>query len=126
VKRLVIIALFVCSPAIASDFSSRVVAAKQAAMSTAGTQYDAALGPHIAAAMQSCIPPGSTDSANLGSFRLVGYVASSGALMAVEFQPQTKVSACFAGRFRNAVLPAPPRHASPEGYPIVVEMQVTP
>ena len=124
--RIVIAALLVCSPAFAADFASRVAEAKQAAATREGAQYDAALGPFIGAAMQACVPPGSADSKNLGSFTLVAYVTAAGALRSVAVEPQTKVSSCFAERFVKSKLPNPPRTTQGKVYPVVVEMKVTP
>lgn len=126
-NRIAIAALLVvCSPAFATDFASRVAEAKQATATPEGAQYDGALGPFIGAAMQACVPPGSTDPKNLGSFTLVGYVTAAGALHSVAVEPQTKVSSCFVERFRKSTLPNPPRTTQGNIYPIVVEMKVTP
>jgi len=125
-NRAVIAVLIVCSPVFAGDFDSLVADAKQASTTHEGAQYDSALGPFIGAAMQACIRPGSTDPKNLGSFRLVGYVTATGALHSVAVKPQTKVSYCFAERFGKSKLPNPPSTTEGVGYPVVVEMQVTP
>lgn len=125
-NRIFISALMFCSPAFASDFASRVDEAKQATKTHEGAQYDVALGPFIGSAMQACIPPGSTNPNNLGSFTLVGYVTATGALQSVIVEPQTKVSSCFAERFESSTLPNPPQINPGKAYPIVVEMKITP
>lgn len=123
---LFIAVVLACSPAFAADFASRVAEAKQASATSDGARYDAALGPHIGTAMQSCIPPGSADPTNLGAFTLVGYVTATGALNSIAIEPRTKVSSCFAERFGKSMLPKPPNLGHGGDYPVVVEMQVAP
>jgi hypothetical protein len=123
---ILIAALLICSSAIAADFKSRITEAKQVNATHEGAQYDAALVPYIGAAMRACIPPGSTDPANLGSFTLVGDVTTTGTLKSVAVEPQTKVSLCFAEHFSKSILPNPPAIAMGNGYPVVVEMLIAP
>jgi hypothetical protein len=123
---ILLAALLVFSSAVAADFTSRITEAKQASATREGAQYDVALGSYIGAAMQACIPPGSTDPANLGSFTLVGNVTTTGTLESVAVEPQTKVSLCFAEHFSKFILPNPPATTVGNGYPVVVEMRVTP
>ena len=118
--------VLVCSSALAADFASRITEAKQASATREGAQYDAALVPYIGAAMRACIPPGSTDPANLGSFTLVGDVTGTGTVQSVAVEPQTKVSSCFAEHFSTSILPNPPVATGGNGYPIAVEMRVAP
>jgi len=113
-------------PAIADNFAARVAEAKQAASSSDGARFDAALAPHIKAALEACIPPGSTDPSNLGAFSLVAYVSRDGVPNDVQVDPRTKVSTCFAERFSRSHLPVPPTHKSANGYPVLVEMRVNP
>ena len=91
-------------PAIADNFAARVAEAKQAASSSDGARFDAALAPHIKAALEACIPPGSTDPSNLGAFSLVAYVSRDGVPNDVQVDPRTKVSTCFAERFSRRIL----------------------
>ena len=114
------------SPAWAGDFALRVAEAKKATATHEGAQYDADLGPFIGAAIQACISPGSTATENLGSFVLVGYVTATGALTSVAVVPQTKVSSCFVEHFGQPALPTPPAAAVGKGFPIVVEVRVSP
>ncbi len=125
-NRILIAALLVSLPAFAADFASRVAEAKRASATKEGAQYEAALESNIVAAIQSCIPLGSTDPANLGSFTLVGDVTANGALKSVAFEPETRVSTCFASRFSKALLPNPPKTNQAAGYPIVIEFKVVP
>ena len=113
-------------PAIADNFAARVAEAKQAASSSDGARFDAALAPHIKAALEACIPPGSTDPSNLGAFSLVAYVSRDGVPNDVQVDPRTKVSTCFAERFSRSHLPVPPTHKSANGYPVLVEIRVNP
>ena len=125
-KRAVIVTLFICSSAIAGDFASRVTEAKQVISTPVGAQYDSALIPLIGIAIRACVPPNSTDTTNLGSFTLVSYVTATGTLSDVAIEPKTKVSSCFAERFSQQTFPTPPNATSSKGYPIVVEMKITP
>ena len=109
------------------DFDARVAEAKSATATTEGQRYDKKLGHSIGSAMQACVPSGSTAEANLGKFTLVGYVATSGIVSSVEVRPNTKVSECFASKFRQLELPTPPASlALKSGVPIIVEMSVAP
>jgi hypothetical protein len=125
-KHLLVVAYLIAWPASADDFAARVADAKRASSSSEGAKYDASLGPHIGAAIRACIPPGSNDPANLGSFSLVGRVTATGALKDIEVEPRTKVSLCFADRFGRSQLQSPPGNVGSAGYPVLVEMRINP
>lgn len=82
--------------------------------------------PAIASDFASRIAEAKHRSGELGSFTLVGDVTASGALKAVAFEQQTKVSTCFANQFGKTLLPKPPRMDRDAGFPIVVAMKVAP
>jgi len=112
---------------LADDFVSRVAEAERASSTPQGKKYDDSLGPAADAAIRTCVPPGTLSEAHLGKFRLVGYVAHSGAISAVEVQPETEVSLCFARQFAQAHFAPPPESGgSASGFPITVEMRVLP
>ena len=113
------------TPAFAGDgIARRIEAGRQAIATPAGRAWDAALTPHIQAAMQACAPR-DAPGAHLGSFVLVGDVDASGRISDVAVEPASPVARCFARRFAAGALPAPP--SAPGGaYPALVEMTVTP
>ncbi len=125
-RTIIVVSLLLTSTVVsAATFASREAAAKHARSTPVGAQYDAALGPHIGTAMRACVPPGSSASANLGSFALIAYVTPAGTLVSVAVEPRTKVSSCFAKYFAKSVLSKPPATSLSSGYPISVEMRVT-
>ena len=114
----------------ADNLSTRIAEAKAKSATASGAKYDQSLGPFISEAMRSCMPPGSTAPENLGSFTLVAVVNSDGKQSRVEVNPNSKVSACFKSKFTAFTLLPPPSSAGSGedagGYPIAVEMKVTP
>jgi hypothetical protein len=125
-KRLALVVCVAVFPAMAADFAARVAAAKKVEATADGAKYAASLVPHIGEAIQSCIPPGSTDSASLGAFSFIADVTADGIAHNIAAQPRTKVSACFGERFSQVRLPQPPAGAVGGDYPIFIEMRVTP
>jgi hypothetical protein len=121
-----VIASFAFVTACAGSLSSRIDEAKRATSTNAGAIYDESLGPYIRAAIQACLPPGSSAPENLGSFVLVGYVMASGQVADVAVEPETMVSSCFSEEFGKNGLPIPPDTDLPQGYPVLVEMRVEP
>lgn len=119
VVMCLLLSLTACA-AVAEDFSGRVKAGNAAIATPAGKAYDASLGSAVQSAMLKCVPPGS--SGHLGKFALVGTVSSNGIVSAIEVQPATETSKCFAEQFSAASLPTPP--SAP--YPLTVEMTVNP
>ena len=113
-----------CPFADADDLSSRIAEGRSALSTSAGAAYEQATVSVVRAAMQACIPAGSTDPANLGAFSLVAYVALDGALSQVAVSPETDVSRCFKEHFVAGRLPPPPSHESPKGFPLLVAMTV--
>ena len=119
--------VFLSTAALADDFVSRVAAAERASSTPQGKKYDDSLGPAADAAIRTCVPPGSLSQAHRGKFKLVGYVADSGVISAVEVQPETEVSVCFAKHFAQTRFAPPPESgSSTSGFPITVEMSVLP
>jgi hypothetical protein len=106
--------------------TSRLTDAKHASATHQGAIYDASIGALVGPAMEACIPPDLSKASDVGAFVLVGYVTSSGALVEVEVQPRTELSSCFAESFSKSVLPRPPISVHPRGYPIAVEIGVSP
>jgi len=80
-KPLVAIVLLLTAQVHAGDFGSRVAEAKVASATPEGKEYEKAIGPYIGSAMQACIPVGSKEPANLGSFGMVGRVTAHGKLV---------------------------------------------
>ena len=111
-----------CVAALADDFTARLAESKAVEASAEGTAFARILEPFYGAAIRECIPPGSTDATNLGSFAFVGTLSGAGKLSNVEVRPKTRVSQCFASQLGRSQLPKPPK--SP--YPVHVEMRITP
>ena len=107
-RHLVLSLLLLAGPGEAGDITNRIAAGKVALASEEGQRYEASWGAVISAAMTACIPPGSPLAANLGKFTFVGDVSPVGIVLAVEVEPSTVLSRCFARHFTNANLPAPP------------------
>jgi hypothetical protein len=113
----------------AQDFAGRLAAAKAAAATSDGASYDAALRPYIGKAIRTCIPPGTTNPANLGSFTLVADVDSEGRIQSPSVVPSSNVAKCFQATFILSTVPAPPSSRGAIAaslYPIAVEMKVGP
>jgi hypothetical protein len=113
----------------AQTFADRVAAAKTQSTKPEGQRYEQSLYPTFGEGMRTCIPPGTIGTETLGNFTLVGTVTSGGSLRNAAVEPESKVALCFREQMRAACLPAPPYVlASPAGagYPIVIEMKVTP
>jgi hypothetical protein len=125
-----LILCLIAAEAAAADLSTRIAEAKAESATPSGAEYDQKLGPLIGQAMRSCIPPGATAPENLGSFALVARVGADGRQREVEVDSNTRVAACFKSRFAAFNLPPPPSSPGKRedftGYPIVVEMTVSP
>ena len=119
-STLVMAGLFLLVGASPASFDSRLESGRQAISTEQGKAYDASLGPTIGQALRACVPPGSPS--RIGKFALVGTVASSGAVSAIEVRPVTSASRCFAKQISAASLPAPP--FSP--FPLVIEISIIP
>jgi hypothetical protein len=110
-----------------ADFASRVAEAKAAAETPEGKAYEPAIRTLIGAAMQACIPVGSSNPQNLGTFTVVGSVSKRGKLVEVELNPANNVSRCFAAKLQDSPWPMPPRSTSPDSaYPVEITMRVVP
>ena len=125
-----LLSCLVATIAIAADLSKRVAEAKAEIATALGAKYDEKLGPFIGEAKRSCIPPGTTAPENLGNFTFIARVGLDGKQREVEVEPSTRVATCFKGRFAAFTLPTPPGSVGSRegttGYPIVVEMKITP
>ena len=109
-----------------SSFDVRVRTGKDALSSPDGKNYELSIFPAVRKAMSGCVPPGSAAVSNLGNFTLVGLVSRSGTISAIEVEPHTHVSDCFAQKFRESQLPMPPIVPPTDKFPITVEMSVKP
>jgi hypothetical protein len=119
--------MFFVAVAHASDFAARVKAGKQAVASPEGQQYERSLGAVMKSILTTCIPKGSTDPANLGTFTFVADVSVAGLVSSVEVDPSTAVSQCFALHFGRAHLPKPPTSLMKgEILPVADDIEVTP
>jgi len=118
-----------CLQANAQDSAARVAAAKAAVRTSEGETYDKALGPYIGKAIGACIPAGTSNPENLGSFTLIADVSSEGQVRNATVSPHSTVATCFQAKFVQSTLPPPPGSHSAAAfspYPIVVEMKVAP
>ena len=112
---------------LAANFGSRVAEAKVAAATPEGRKFEKAIGPYIGSAMQACIPVGSKEPVNLGSFGIVGRVTAHGRLVDVETNPLSNVSRCFAEKLQELTLPTPPESGTQGSpFPIEISIQVVP
>jgi len=118
--RLLLLPLALATQAHATDFATRVAAAKAATTTIEGFAYDTAMAPAIHHVLVPCVPKG-TDPARGGEFVLVADVDAAGRPSRIDARPSTPMSRCFAGGFGALRLPSPPKRPSP--YPVVVEMQ---
>lgn len=126
-KKIVLLLLLISGVAYGSNFELRVTEGKESASTPQGAKYEKEMGPFIGKTMRACIPPDSKSTANLGTFTLVGYVDPSGKVLAVEVQPLTEVSKCFASQFQKQLLPTPPKISKTSSrFPITIEMSVVP
>ena len=126
-QLVVVVALLFAANASAKDFGARVAEAKAAEATSGGAKYEQSLGSQVGAAIRTCVAPGSTAKANLGTFVLVAYVTGTGEMTEVEVEPANEVSRCFANHLQMTTLPAPPTGGlSTTAYPIEVEMRVEP
>ncbi len=112
------------SPAQATDFVSRLQAAKQASKSAQGAAYDASLSPYIKAAMQACIKQGLLAKGEQENFSLVANVSASGALQAAQVMPVSPLANCFAAQLGKTGLPRPPGAVGVDGYPVYAVLQL--
>jgi len=117
---LLLASLLIANASASGDFAARVKAGKDAIATAAGREYDRMLVPTLQAAVPRCIPQGS--SGHIGKFTLVGSVSLGGAVSAIEVQPETVTSRCFALQIGGATLPPSPS----SNYPLIIEMDVTP
>ncbi len=126
-KLILLSLLAVDNAVLATDLNPPSPGISVATTAPAAAAFEKALYSHFGAAMRACIVPGTTTEANLGAFTLVGKVSPKGRLVRPEVDPDTAVSRCFAEQLSNIQLPIPPTEgATPEGFPVQVEMQVTP
>lgn len=108
-------------------FQQRIGAADFVQKTPRGAAYAQGFAPLVRAAIQSCIPPGATPPDSLGKFIFVANVTKDGGITAGDVQPRTAIAECFAGQFARNHMPPPPIPADARiGYPIVVELDVTP
>lgn len=115
------------SSAPAEDFDARQKAGEAALADKKGQQYVATWGAAMQTSLPTCIPVGSTSPENLGTFTFVANVDATGTVSAIEVQPSTAVSRCFAEKFSRAQLPPPPSPLPPGGFfPIADVVEVVP
>ncbi|PHS19829.1 MAG: hypothetical protein COA86_03460 [Kangiella sp.] len=126
-KYIIVALVFLATSTLAADFSSRVNEGNELALTMSGKQYDQKLGPFIGDIMRLCIPPGSTNSTNLGTFSLVAIVSNQGASSGIEVKPFNSISKCFSKKITRVKLPTPPEQNSLlMGYPITITVTVKP
>ena len=128
-NAVLLAAVLLADTASAQTFADRIAAAKTEPAKPEGQRYEQSLYPKFGEGMRTCIPPSTNGTDTLGNFTLVGTVTSGGSLRNTAVEPESKVALCFREQLSAARLPAPPYVlASPAGagYPIVVEMKVTP
>ncbi len=110
-----------------NGFAARVKTGKEALATPEGRQYESYWGETMRAILAACVPPGSTDPADLGSFTFVADVSDSGTVSSVEVSPATDVSRCFALQFGKTDLPSPPASLLEGGkLPIADDVVVAP
>lgn len=107
-RHLALLFLLIAGIAQAGDFSARAKLGKATLATAEGRKYEASWGAAIVSSMEACVPAGSTSPANLGRFTFVGDVSSNGAVSAIEVQPSTRVSRCFAEHLGKTQVPPPP------------------
>jgi hypothetical protein len=107
-KSIALLLLTLAMAASASDFSARERTGKAASASPEGQSYQKSWGQVIGAAMHACIPVGSESPSNNGKFAFVANINAAGIVSAVEVQPVTTVSNCFAKQFAASTLQPPP------------------
>lgn len=84
----------------------------------------AQVGDHIAHTMRSCFA--TTAKSETAPFVLVADISPEGKAEAVEVKPATNIAKCFATGFTNAPYPKPPQYPNRRGFPVTIEMRVTP
>ncbi len=120
-----VLAVSIAGFAYTDDFQNRLEAGRQALQTSEGKVYEKSLSPTIVRAMGECVPPGPPDQT--GAFSLVGYVNPSGTVSAIEVQPSTPASRCFAGKIGKATLPTPPFVPSRyKAFPLTIDMEIIP
>lgn len=109
--------------AVATDFDSRMVAAKNAIATRDGYAYDLALVPAVHAAMLRCVPPGRAKVDRAQSFTTVASVDATGRVSDVRVRPSAPLAQCFARRLGAMKLQPPPTGAKGAGHPILIQIR---
>ena len=129
-KKLAVALLFtiVASLAHAEPFEIRAQLGKAAENKEEFKAYQPAMfaqvGDHLAYAMRSCIA--TTPKPNTEPFVLVADINNEGKAEAVEVKPTTHIAKCFAAGFAAALYPKPPQYPNRQGFPVTIEMRITP
>jgi hypothetical protein len=122
---LLVMAFFAPTLAGSADFEARRAEAQRLEKSTEGAAYVREYMSVVGSAMRSCVPPGSSDPANLGTFSLVADILGNGQPYAVEVKPKTSIASCFEGKIVRATFPTPPTNGG-KNYVVVIDMSITP
>jgi|GEM_PF-2229386 len=122
---LLAMAFFAPTLAGPADFEARRAEAQRLEASPEGAAYVREYSYLVTPAMRGCVPPGSADPTNLGTFTVVADVLGNGQLYAVDVKPKTRIATCFSAQLGHATFPTPPANGG-KNYVVVIDMSITP
>jgi len=127
---LLAIAMLLGTPQAAPDdsFSARVLRGRLAEAGAGGAEYQKRMWERIndpvTDLLKGCIA--SNAPADKSPFTVVADLAPDGRPGRIEAQPATPVARCFAKGFADLALPAPPKLADSNAYPIEIDVSIVP
>jgi len=127
-RSATLILLAFVSLAHAEPFDVRVQLGKAAEQKDEFKAYQPAMfaqvGDYLAYTMRSCFE--TIQKPETEPFVLVADINTDGKAVAVEIKPTTNIANCFSVGFSAAQYPKPPQHPDRKGFPITLEMRITP
>jgi hypothetical protein len=126
-----VIAISMCvlpSYAYAETFAERVRLAKAAETAEAYKSYQPVflrgISDPMAQIMRACFAK--TEKPHADSFVLVADITREGKAQATEVKPTTNIATCFAAGMSKVSFPQPPVYSGRQGFPIAIEMKISP
>jgi hypothetical protein len=127
-RSVALIFLAFASLAHAEPFDIRVQLGKAAEQNAEFKAYQPAMfaqvGDHLAYTMRSCFE--TIQKPETEPFVLVADINTEGKAVAIDVKPTTNIAKCFSAGFAAAQYPQPPQYPGRKGFPVTLEMRITP